>query len=329
MVEPIVVGVDLGGTKIAAASATLTGQILHRVRHRTDAQAGPERIIAQIVEAVDAVTLRQHLPLQGVTMIGVGAPGPTSCSRGIVYTAPNLAGWRDVPLRALIERATGLPVQVENDANAATVAEHRWGAGRGVRDLVYLTVSTGIGGGLIFGGRLYRGAAETAGEVGHITIDYDGPLCHCGSRGCLETFASGTAITRRARERIRAGEASVIESLANGESERISAELVHQAAVGNDALACDLMREAGTYLGIGIASLTNLLSPARVIVGGGVAQAGELLLAPARAEVQRRAFRPAVAALEIVPAQLGVQAGLLGAIAVALDGLASGGQVAA
>ena len=314
----IVVGIDVGGTKIAAGAATRDGIIVHDYVVPTPAEAGPDAVAAQIVDAVRNVTARAGYPLAAVDAIGVGIAGPTSTSRGMVYTSPNLKGWHNVPLREMLEARLGRSVRIDNDAKAATCAEHRWGAGQGIDDFVYITVGTGIGGGIVVNGRLVRGAAETAGEIGHTTIDYDGPRCRCGNYGCLELYASGTAIERRAAEALAGGANSRIAELAVHNPEGVSAAIVQRAALEGDDLAQRLFDEAGTFLGVGIANLANLLSPRVVAVGGGVAAAGELLLGPARAEVARRAFSAPAAALTIVPSSLPRKVGLLGAIALAL-----------
>lgn len=316
--KPIVVGVDLGGTKIAAAAADLSGRIIDQLLVRTDAANGPAGVVAQIGAVVQMLLDGCGCQLSDVVAVGLGAPGPTGVEEGVVFDAPHLPGWRDVPLRQMLEDRLGKPVHLDNDANAAAIAEHVWGAGQGTDDMVYMTVSTGIGGGLILGGHLYRGAAETAGEIGHMTVDSDGPPCYCGNRGCLESLASGTAIARQAVAEINAGSTSVIGRLVRGNLDAVTARVVQDAACLGDSLALGLFARAGQYLGIGFANLTNLLAPRLIVVGGGVAQAGDLILEPARRVLRERAFRRPASVVEVVEARLGRDTGVLGAVALAL-----------
>jgi glucokinase len=239
---------------------------------------------------------------------------------GVVFEPPNLPGWRDVPLGSLLSAEVGLPVFVENDANAAALAERWAGAGVGVDDLIYVTVSTGIGGGLILGGQLYHGAAGTAGEVGHMVIEPDGPRCNCGRFGCLEALASGPSIAREARAAVAAGRPTVLAAIA---PQALDAAAVARAALDGDPVAREIYARAATALGIGITNLVNLLSPAMVILGGGVTRAGELIFAPVRRIVRQEAFERPGSAVQIVPAALGEDVGAIGAAAVARERLAA------
>lgn len=315
---PIVVGIDLGGTKTAGAVATLEGKVLDRLIVRTPAASGPQGVVDQIGALAETLVIGCGRRLDDVVAVGLGAPGPTGAAEGIVFDAPNLPGWRDVPLRAMVEARLGRPVHLDNDANAAAIAEHLWGAGQGIDDMIYVTVSTGIGGGLILGGHLYRGTAETAGEIGHMTIDLNGPRCICGNQGCLEVLASGTAISRQAVAEINAGATSVISRLVGGDLSAVTARVVEDAASQGDELACRIFARAGEFLGIGFANLTNLLAPRMIVVGGGVVQEDSFILEPARRVLRERAFRRPASVVEVVKARLGPDAGLLGAVALAL-----------
>lgn len=312
--KPWILAIDLGGTSIRAARADATGRLHQVVRVPTQAHQGPERVISRIVEL-----LGQLLPPEGwgaVRGLGVSVAGPLDPYLGILLTPPNLPGWRDVPLKEILERKLGVGAFLGNDANLAALAEHAYGAGRGVDDLVYLTVSTGIGGGIILGGELLLGAGGLAGEVGHMTILEGGPQCNCGNYGCLEALASGTAIARRAREMLAEEPASIMLQLVQGDASQITAEIVGQAAQRGDGFALQVMAEAGHYLGVGVLNLVHIFNPRRVVIGGGVAQAGELLLEPARRVVTARAMPNFLADLEVVPGLLGDDAGLLGAVAL-------------
>lgn len=307
------VGVDLGGTKILTALVGETGEVAGRERVATP-QRGPEAVVEAIAGTVRAVLSGVNPP--DVLGVGVGAPGPMNPGTGVVYQPPNLEGWHDVPLADLLAARMRMPAHVENDANAAAVGEWWKGAGRGVSDLIYLTVSTGVGGGIIIGDRLVHGVSGTAGEIGHMTIEVNGPRCVCGNTGCLEALVSGTAIARMTREAIAAGRPTAILDLAGGDPSGVTAEIVDRAARRGDALAREIFERAGFYLGVGVANLLNLFNPARIIIGGGVSKAGDLLFEPTRRTVRLRAFERPARDAEIVPAQLGDDVGAVGAAAV-------------
>ncbi len=245
--------------------------------------------------------------------MGIGSPGPLNRETGVVIFTPNL-GWRDFPLRDRVQYAVRLPATLDNDANCATLGEWWLGAARGARHVVGLTLGTGIGGGLILDGRLYHGISDVAGELGHMTIDSNGRRCGCGNYGCLEAYASGTAIAMRAREALAGGEPSSLPQLVGGDLSKITAAQVYGAAKDGDALAVEVVRETARFLGIGVANLLNAFNPEVVVLAGGVTHAGDALFEPMRAEVRRRAFKPAVDACRIVPGVL-PNAGVIGAIA--------------
>ncbi|MEW6172363.1 MAG: ROK family protein [Bacillota bacterium] len=311
-----VVGVDLGGTKIYTALATLDGKIRAELKVPTLAREGYEVVLNRIAETVAEVQRLAGVS-GGLLRVGVGAPGPLDTETGIVYVAPNL-GWRNAPLKASLEEIIGVPVFVDNDANLAAWGEFVYGAGRDVNDLVYLTVSTGIGGGLVLGGRLYRGAGCGAGEIGHITVLPDGPLCQCGNRGCLEALASGTAVAREAKSLITQGKGRAILAAAGGVIETVTAETVSQAAIRGDGEALGLFNAAARWLGIGVAGVINLLNPAIVVLGGGMMKSASLFWGTFEEEAKRRAFSSAWEAAQVATAELGGRAGVFGAVAYAL-----------
>lgn len=311
---------DLGGTKILTALVDERGEVSSRVRIATP-KGGPEAVVDAVVEAVQEVCARAGIDRSAARGVGVGAPGPLDHESGVVFEPPNMPGWRDVPLAEMLSPRLGLRVAVENDANAAAMGERWVGAGAGTDDLIYITVSTGIGGGLILGGRLYRGVTGTAGEVGHMVIEAGGPRCGCGRLGCLEALASGTAIAREARAAVLAGQPT---SLSVIPVERLEAEDVALAARDGDPLARKVFARAAAALGTGIANLVNLFNPAMVIVGGGVARAGDLLFGPVRRIVHQEAFERPGAAVRIVPAALGDDVGVVGAAAVARERFGGG-----
>lgn len=315
-VSDYVVGVDLGGTKIYTALATPDGAVRAEVKVPTYAAEGYERVLGRIVQTVHEVEHQAGLSGR-LLRVGLGAPGPLDVEKGVVHVAPNL-GWRNVPLKASLEALLGVPVFLDNDANLAAWGEFVYGAGREAQHLVYITVSTGIGGGLVFGGRLYRGASYGAGEVGHITVLPDGPECHCGNRGCLEALASGTAVAREARGLIARGGGRGILALAGGAVEAVTAKTVGAAAAQGDAEARELLDGAARWLGIGVAAVLNLLNPEVIVLGGGMMHSAPLFWETLQEEVRRRAFQSAWEATRLVTAELGGRSGVLGAVAYAL-----------
>lgn len=309
----LAIGVDLGGTKIAATLVDPTGLVLARARQETRPEEGVEPVIERICRAAQELVSR--VSRDRILGVGVGAAAMTDSLRGVVIQASNL-GWKDVPLRQLVQERLDLPTFVDKDTNVAALAEHRFGAGRGARQLFYVTIGTGIGGGMILDGRVYHGASQGAGDFGHITLVPEGPLCGCGNVGCLEALASGPAIARQAVEAIHQGRQSHIADLVQGKLETISAETVGAAAKESDPLALELFAKAGYYLGLGLAIYINLNNPEVIIIGGGVAAVGELLLESVRATVQRYALPLSARMARIAPAMLGEDVGAIGAAAL-------------
>jgi len=315
----IFVGVDLGGTNIVVGAMSDDGSKQYGMHSEpTRAEEGADRVIermAQMVETAVTTTMRETgAPRSAFQGVGIGAPGPLDRDKGIVLVAPNLK-WHDVPLRDRMTALTGLPAAIDNDANCATYGEWWIGAARGGRNVVGITIGTGIGGGLILDGKLYHGSSDMAGEIGHITIDQNGRRCGCGNYGCLEAYASGPAIADRAREALTADGGSILRELVNGDLSRITAQTVYDASSRGDSVARDVVRDTARFLGTGIANLLNIFNPDVVVIAGGVTQAGDALFEPLNAEVRRRAFRSAVDACRIVPGQLPGNAGVVGAVA--------------
>ena len=304
----LAVGIDVGGTKIAGGVVDEVGKILATARREspaTDTEA-IERNIQDLVAELRA----NH----DVAAVGIGAAGFVDSSRSTVMFAPNLA-WRDEPLRADLEKLIDLPVVVENDANAAAWGEFTFGAGEDVQDTLLVTVGTGVGGGIVLNGQLHRGAFGVAAEIGHMRVVPDGRICGCGNKGCWEQYASGTALVRDTKEQAREG-SLIARSLVDraGGVESISGPLITAAAQDGDSFAREQLAVLGRWLGEGIASLTAVLDPAVVVIGGGVSEAGDLLLDPVRAHFRAnltgRHFRPE---LEVRAALLGNKAGMIGA----------------
>jgi glucokinase len=315
MPRECVIGVDLGGTKLLAGVVDGDLNVHHRVRRPVQGLDQPallEAIVAAVEEA------RAAAPTE-VVGVGFGIPCMIDQRRGIATMAVNLP-LRDVPFRDLMAERLGLPVEIDNDGNVAALAEHRAGAAQGTTDAVLLTVGTGIGGGLILGGEPFRGAIGAGPELGHMTIDMNGPPCqgNCPNNGCLETLASGTALAREGR-RIGGEQPDSALGRALRDGREITGALVTELAHDGDAAAVDALALIGTNLGVGIASYLNIFNPDVVVIGGGVIAAGELLLGPARAEAARRALPTMVEHARIVTAQFGAEAGLVGAATLALE----------
>jgi len=312
-----VIGVDLGGTKLLAGVVDADLNVHHRV-HRAVHGLGQREVLDMAVEAVEEA---RAATTHEVTAVGFGIPCLIDQRRGMATMAVNLP-LRDVPFRDLMAERLGLPVEVDNDGNVAALAEWRAGAAQGATDVVLLTIGTGIGGGLILAGAPFRGSIGAGAELGHITIDLDGPPCqgHCPNNGCLETLASGTALAREGR-RIAGEQPDSALGRALADGREISGALITELAHDGDTAAIEALTLIGTNLGVGIASYMNIFDPSVVVIGGGVIAAGELLLAPARAEAVRRALPTMSQHVQIVPAQFGHEAGLVGAAALAFEGL--------
>jgi glucokinase len=309
------VGVDLGGTTLTAAAVDVTsGQILGRHQVPTLAKEGHDAVMARMIELIHAVIVSAGLKRADVGGVGVGVPGVVDLERGLTLFLPNLpGGWRNVPLKATLESAFGRPVYLLNDVRSFTLGEKNFGAGRDVDTMVCLAIGTGIGGGVVTNGQLHLGLGGTAGEVGHQVIDPYGPPCGCGSQGCLEAFASGPAITAMALKAITQGRTTSIAQLVSYDLNKVTPEVIARAARAGDPIARDIYERAGFYIGIGVANLIAVLSPQMVVIGGGVAQAGDLLFEPIRRTVRERVYVTPVERVQIVPAQLGTDAGLIGA----------------
>jgi len=314
-----VLAIDIGGTKIFTAIISSEGQVIARERCPTLAGAGVQSVINRLFSTIDSLLSVNNIDLSRLNSISIAAAGAIDSERGMVTSSPNLPGWRDIPLRDIVRERYQVSTFLLNDASAAALGEYRFGAGRGISNLIYLTVSTGIGGGIIINGKLYLGSCGSAGEIGHMTIDVNGPKGSCGNTGCLEMLASGTAIAREARSRINQGGKSSLVEMVAGKMEDITAEKVGVAAQGGDSLALGVITEAATYLGVGMVNLVNIFNPEMIVVGGGVVKIGDLLLDTARRVVMERAFQVSAQAVRIVPAQLGDEAGVFGAAAFALQ----------
>ena len=307
----LAIGVDVGGTKILAGTVPDDGVIQASARRPTPRQNADD-VLSQVADVVAELAAGSDEPIVGV---GVGVAGLVDASRSQVYFAPNLR-WSQVPVREVLQSATGLPVVVENDGNIAAWGEYRFGAGRGTADMVLVTVGTGIGGGIVLGGSLFRGAHGAAGEIGHINSVPDGRACGCGRGGCWEQYASGNALVREARDLAaeRRAEAGLLLSLGDGTPEGVQGPEITEAALAGDPVAREAFARVGVWLGRGLADLAAVLDPAVFVIGGGVSESGDLLLASARSTLTEKIIgqgnRPAP---EVRIAELANSAGVVGA----------------
>jgi glucokinase len=313
-----VLAFDLGGTKFAFGVVAENGEVLGSDKIETLAKQGPEQAIQRVNLA--AQSLLQKLNIKPAELIGIGiaSPGPLDISKGCVDGSPNLPGWSGYSIEKGLSTFFSLPARIDNDANAAALGEYKFGAGKNKKNMVYITVSTGLGGGVIVDGRLMRGANGNAAELGHLTLNINGPACPCGANGCFEMYASGTAIARRTREAIEAGARSQILNLA-GSLEEITTHHILAALQKEDELAKKIWNETTEYLGRGLAVVINTFNPELIVVGGGVTAAGDLLFTPVREKALRYAFPRLAAVCSIVPAGLGSNVGVVGAAACAFE----------
>jgi len=315
----LIVGVDIGGTNVVVGTIAEDGSAIYGIKkERTLTGDGADAVVTQVAQMVDHSLSDTRSALGATTVdvagVGIGAPGPLSTKTGVVHLTPNL-GWRNFPLRDRVSEAVGLPATLDNDANCAIFGEWWQGAAKGADTVVGLTIGTGIGGGIVLDGKIHHGASDIAGEIGHMSIDSTGRRCKCGNYGCIEAYASGTAIADRAVEGIEAGADSRLAEYVGGDLSAITAQVVYDAAKGGDEYALEVIKETSRFLGTCVANLVNVFNPGIVVVCGGVTAAGDRLFTPLREEVKRRAFRPAVEACQILPGLLPGTAGVYGAAA--------------
>lgn len=311
-----VIGVDLGGTNMRVAVVDRKGNILFKHQEATHASNGRAKVVARLIELVREVISRHRSAGLGIAGVGVGVPGVISSERGMVVRSPNFPDWNDFGFRAELETALSLPVFIDNDANAAALGEQWLGAGRGIKSMILITLGTGVGGGIVLDGKIWRGADGMAGEIGHITIIPEGRQCSCGNTGCLEMYASARGIVQSYLEGL---DRASIQS--DDRRRAFTSEDIYLAARGGDVLAKNVMEGMGRCLGIGIASLINIFNPEMIVIGGGVKDAWSLFIEPLTSEVMRRAFEVPARRAAVLPAGLGGDAGIVGAAAVAMQSM--------
>ncbi|MBI3586124.1 MAG: ROK family protein [Ignavibacteriales bacterium] len=314
--QNVVIGVDLGGTTIKAGVVSESGTILYQNKFPSKADVSPSEVIKQIHASVqDALTHANGSTVRG---IGIGAPGMVD-DNGVVKAPPNFAHWDEVPLKYEIAKLVGgLPVGVENDANAAAIAESKFGAGVQFPNFLFVIWGTGVGGGIILNHKIFRGPTGGAGEIGHISIDYNGPQCNCGSVGCVEAYVGQRYLSQRTAERLKSHPESKILTLVGGDSSKIEPFYIAQAAHDGDAIAKEILVEAGSLLGVALAAVMNVMDLRISIIGGGISASGDFVMQAVKKSVQKYVLKPLKKDVEVIPAKLGNNAGMLGAAGLVL-----------
>jgi glucokinase len=310
-VRPYAIGIDLGGTNIKGGLVRRDGTVVLRQSIKTEVDGGVDHVVGRIAGLINTLMTESDVDRNAVASVCVGSPGPLDSKTGVIYDAPNLH-WKDVPLIDRLEPLVSMPVFVENDANAAAFGEAWAGAARNLECTILLTLGTGIGGGVVLNGKVWRGVTDTAAELGHMVIDYNGRPCSCGNRGCIEAYASAPAVAARMKEAIEAGrESSLRDAILAGED--VDSKRIYDAAVAGDELSREIIEETGRLLGVAVANYVNIFNPNYVILHGGMVEAGEMLLAPLREELAGRSFEASRRHLKVLPSALKGDAGIVGA----------------
>ena len=313
MFEKFRIGVDIGGTNVKIALVNKKGEISFPKTVPTRAEMGYEYTVGNITQCIKDLMNEAGIDKNSLEGIGFGFPGQIDCDNGVVRILPNIPGWINVPIAEIMQKEFNVPVKVDNDVRCMALAESTYGAGQGCKNLICITIGTGIGSGLIINGKLVRGASNAAGEIGHIKLEmHDGLLCGCGDSGCFEAYASGPSIVAMAKDYVLGGKSAKFRELA-GSVDAITPAIVAKAAEEGDVVAKKIFERMGEYLGIGLASVVNLLNPEKIVIGGGVADAGDILFEPLRKTLKDRAMPIQGEAVEVVHASLGNTAGIIGA----------------
>lgn len=317
----VLLGIDLGGTAVKTAVVSRDKHVLAQESRPTEADKGVDHVIGVMVASARASLEKADVKMTDVLAAGIGAPGPMDWRSGVVFSPPNLPGWKDVPLGERMSEALGVKCFVDNDANLACYGEFWMGAGQGVENMCVLTLGTGVGGGIVTHGKLLRGIDGTAAEIGHLKVMREGRTCGCGDMGCLEAYASVSGMLRTAWEGIESGRETTLAVRCDEDPGRLTGQMISEEADRGDAFALEVIRETAKWLGMGIAGLVNLLNPEKVVLCGGMINAGDLLLDTIRETVKRRAFDVPARRAEIVTGALGADSGVLGAAGAALERL--------
>ena len=312
--KDLIIGVDFGATFIKVGLLDIHGHIVRKSAFSSKGYISRDKLIERIALEVNTIMASERPRVLG---LGAGVPGPVDYKRGVIYGLTNVKGWRNVPLRDILRKRIGMRVFIDNDANAACAGEARWGAGKGYRDIVCITLGSGVGTAVIIDGKLYRGRGYSAAEMGHICIDRNGPRCNCGAKGCIETFLGNSYIVKAAVKDLKQGKRSVLLKLADDKYSNITPKLIDQAARMGDKFCIDIWKQAGENLGIGLTGIVNTFNPEIIVIGGGLSKAGEMLFGSVRETVKRRAMKVFTGDLKIKRARFIEDAGTFGAAALA------------
>lgn len=313
--KPYAIGIDVGGTKIAAGLVDREGRIVHRCTTRCHCEQPPDFVIDVIEKTYRSIVAESRVNPADLEAVALGFPGNVNGPAGMVLVCSNLPAWDHVPLRDIVAERIGVPVVLDNDTNLCAVGEHLFGAGRGAKNMVYVTFSTGYGIGIIINNQLYVGHTGTAGEIGHVVIDFNGPLCTCGKKGCVMTYASGIGLSRMAYEKIEAGADTLLREMAPADGKRITGEQIAAAAQQGDAVAREILQKAGYYAGVGMSMVVEILNPELIVLGGGLTRIGPMLLDHAMAAMREHTEPALWDSVRVVPWQLGDDLGIIGAAA--------------
>ena len=310
-----VISVDMGGTNIRVGVVDGIGQVKHKQSIMTQANLGKESVVERLIQLIQGV-YNDVSREQKVIGLSLAVPGPYDIKAGVFYNPPNLPGWDKFYFRETLEKYLVIPIHIINDANAAALGEYTYGFGKGFKNLVYLTLGTGVGSGTIINGELLLGSRGFAPEFGHMTIDKNGPVCNCGNIGCLEALSSGTAISRIAREEMKNGSDSILSEMCSGEFNRIDAKMVAQAAVHADRLALSIMKEAGSNLGVGLVNIIHSFDPEIIVLGGGLTESLDIMMPSIKAEISNRVMINQKNKVELAVSQIEEDVALLGAASI-------------
>lgn len=320
MAKRYAIGIDLGGTYVKSALVDRSGKLSFRTKLRTADYKTREALIDALAATVKEILKKAKLRPRDLAGVGVGVPGPVDFGRGFVHYLTNVRGWKNVALKKILSAKLKIPVGVDNDVNLMTLGEYFFGAGKKSKVLVCMTLGTGVGGGIIIGGELYRGTSSVAGEIGHIPLKEDGLPCNCGGYGCLERYVGNNYLVEEIKDKIRCGAPTLIKGLVRDDLSSITPEVISRAAQKGDSLAITLWRDIGVRIGTVLCGVVNLLNPDKIVIGGGLADAGEVLFKPIRETVRKRAITISRRTVKITKAKLGLDAGIVGAAALMFKG---------
>ena len=316
-----VVGVDIGGTNVKVAILDLKGRIYRKKVFSTKEFSKKNELINELTRNIKAAIYENRLKAKDILGIGIGVPGLIDSRQGIIHYLVNIKGFIKVPLKQIIENKLNIPTFLDNDVNVMCLGELHYGNAKGAKNVVCITLGTGVGGGIVIEGKLYRGASLSAGEVGHVTINENGPHCNCGNRGCMESYVGNVAITKDAIRRIKKNKKTLIYKLVGGKLSEVTPKVISRAAGKGDRLAKHILKDTGMRIGVGLSTIINILNPEKIMIGGGVAEAGSILFDAIRKSVNSRAMKVPAKAVKIIKAKLGKDAGIIGAVALVKEEL--------